>query len=184
MNDTGDEDQSSVVHLAGFFVSHCNASSARKMTCPSRENMYFAGWDEALEPCVGRRLASWDDVAPREGRPTEKENRKLSETQKLEHQRAVRPAEGVWGSGSSIAGSPREDVTPQVNIQRRTFQDVGRDDALGSLRKIPGSPMWLVHRKATSGTWCLLCAKPADDGHMEARSTSEGSETPCGPFVT
>ena len=26
MNDTGDEDQSSVVHLAGFFVSHCKAS--------------------------------------------------------------------------------------------------------------------------------------------------------------
>ena len=184
MNDTGDEDQSSVVHLAGFFVSHCNAASARKMTCPSRENMYFAGWDEALEPSMGRRLSSWDDVAPRAGRPTEEESRRLSEAHKLEHQQSVRPAEGVWGSGSSIAGSPREEVIPQVNIQRRTFQDVGRDDALGGLRKIPGSPMWLVHRKATSGTWCLLCAKPADDGHMEARSTSEGSETPCGPFVT
>ena len=29
--------------------------------------------------------------------------------------------------------------------------------------------MWLVHRKSISGTWCLLCAKPADDGHMEGK---------------
>ena len=29
--------------------------------------------------------------------------------------------------------------------------------------------MWLVKRKDTSCTWCLLCAKSADDGHMEGK---------------
>ena len=43
---TSPEDQSSVVYLAGFFVTHCSASSARRMTCNSRKDMFFAGWDE------------------------------------------------------------------------------------------------------------------------------------------
>ena len=60
------------------------------MTCPSREGMYFAGWDEALEPPVGRRIASWDDVAPRDGRPTEEANRKQSADAKLENKQNVR----------------------------------------------------------------------------------------------
>ena len=68
--EASDEDQSSVVHLAGFFVTHCSASSARRMTCKSREKMFSAGWDESLKPPVGRPIASWDDIAPRDGRPT------------------------------------------------------------------------------------------------------------------
>ena len=168
-NDTGDEDQSSVVHLAGFFVTHCSASSARRMTCPSREGMYFAGWDTMLEPHVGRPLESWDDVAPREGRQTEEEIRRQSDAAKMEHRRSARPVEGVFGSGSSISESPREEGTTKPNTQVPTYQDVGREDALGSLKKMPGSPMWMVQRKDTACAWCLLCAKRADDGHMEGK---------------
>ena len=168
-NDTGDEDQSSVVHLAGFFVTHCSASSARKMTCPSREGMYFAGWDTMLEPHVGRPLMSWDDVAPREGRQTEEEIRRQSDAAKLEHRRSVRPTEGVFGSGSSISESPREEGSAKPRLQVLTYQDKGREDALGSLKKMPGCPMWMVERKDTASAWCLLCAKRTDDGHMEGK---------------
>ena len=165
MNDTSDEDQSSVVHLAGFFVTHCNATSARRMTCKSREGMFFAGWDEALEPPVGRRTASWDDIAPRDGRPTAEEIKKQSETARAENQKAVRASNGAFDSGSSVAGSPRAEATPAQNIQIRTYQDDTGDAPLGSLMKLPGCPMWLVYRNATAGEWCLLCAKESGIDH-------------------
>jgi hypothetical protein len=56
--DKSDEDQSSVVHLAGFFVTHCSANVHKQlMTCQSRESEFFVGWSEDLEPPTGRPIS-------------------------------------------------------------------------------------------------------------------------------
>ena len=129
------------------------------MTCPSRVNMFFAGWDETLEPPVGRPIASWDDIAPRNGRPTAEEIKKQSEMARSGSQPC-----GVFDSGSSVAGSPRTGTTPTPSVQVRTYQDVTGDPPLGSLRKLPGCS--LVYRKDVGGDWCLLCGKEAGLEHM------------------
>ena len=129
------------------------------MTCPSREKMFFAGWDETLEPPVGRPISSWDDIAPRNGRPTAEEIKKQSEMARSGSQPC-----GVFDSGSSVAGSPRTGTTPTPSVQVRTYQDVTGDPPLGSLRKLPGC--WLVYRKDVGGDWCLLCGKEAGLEHM------------------
>ena len=129
------------------------------MTCPSRVNMFFAGWDKTLEPPVGRPIASWDDIAPRNGRSTAEEIKKESEMARSGSQPC-----GVFDSGSSVAGSPRTGTTPTPSVQVRTYQDVTGDPPLGSLRKLPGC--WLVYRKDVGGDWCLLCGKEAGLEHM------------------
>ena len=150
------EDQSSVVYLAGFFVSQCSASDIRKVTCQSREKIYFDGWDELLEPPVGRALSSWNDVAPRDGGPTEAEKRKES-TQAKMAQRS-RPAAGVFGDGSSVGDSPRTEGLAPLN-QTQTYQDRTGNYKLGKIKKTPGKPLWLVYRFSGADNYRLLCAK-------------------------
>ena len=150
------EDQSSVVHLAGIFVAQCSGTDIRKMSCTSREKMDFDGWDELLEPPVGRALPSWNDVAPRDGGPTEAEKRKQSMQAKTAQR--PRPPAGVFGDGSATGDSPRTGGTaPQ--IQTQTYQDKTGDYKLGKIKKIPGKPLWLVYRFAGADDYCLLCGK-------------------------
>ena len=132
-----------MVHLAGIFVAQCSASDVRDMTCPRREKMYFDGWDELLEPPVGRALPSWNDVAPREGVPTDAEKRRQSIQAKAADR--PRPTAGVFGDGSATGDSPRaEEMTPQ--IQTQTYQDKTGAYKLGKIKKSPGKALWLVHR--------------------------------------
>ena len=125
------EDQSSVVHLAGIFITQYSASDVRRMTSPSRDKMFFDGWDEMLEPPIGRALLSWDDVAPKDGGPTEGEKRKQSAQAKAAQR--PRPPTAVFGDGSPISGSPRTDAAPQ-HIQIQTYQDKTGDYKLGKIK--------------------------------------------------
>jgi hypothetical protein len=120
-----------VVHLAGFFITHCTASSQRKMTCKSRESEHFVGWNVDLEPPIGRAVESWDDVEPRPGRPTIEQSLAISEAQRA----------SVWDAGSSISGSPRAEPPKKQAAQIRTYQDVDSATNLGSLKKLEGEPM-------------------------------------------
>ena len=158
------EDQSSVVHLAGIFVTQCSASSARRMTCNSREKMFFAGWVEKLEPPIGRTLSSWDDVAPREGGPTEEERKQQSDLAKAAQK--PRPPAGVFDAGSSVGGSPRTVTAPQNN-QTQTYQDVTGAYMLGEIKKILGQSLWMVFRFEGKTDWCLLCGKYASTSHLD-----------------
>ena len=156
------EDQSSVVHLAGFLVAQCSASDIRKMTCESRWKMYFDGWDELLEPPVGRALSSWNDVAPREDGPTEAEKRKQSTQAKMAQR--PRPSAGVFGDGSIAGDSPRTEGSAP-SIQTQTYQDRTGDYKLGKIKKIPGKPLWLVYRFSGTNDYCLLCSKYSGASH-------------------
>lgn len=123
------EDQSSVVHLAGFLITHCTAHPVRRMTCPSRKDQYFEGWDERLEPPVGRPIANWDDIESRVGRPTPEESLATSEAS---------TCVSVWDAGSSVGSSIRTGSKPPTKetIQGCTLQD----EELGSLKKLPNEP--------------------------------------------
>ena len=156
------EDQSSVVHLAGFLVAQCSASDIRKMTCEGRGKMYFDGWDELLEPPVGRALSSWNDVAPREDGPTEAEKRKQSTHAKMAQR--PRPSAGVFGDGSIAGDSPRTEGSAP-SIQTQTYQDRTGDYKLGKIKKIPGKPLWLVYRFSGTNDYCLLCSKYSGASH-------------------
>ena len=65
--DGGDEDQSSVAHIAGFLVTHCSASSFRRSWCPSRKYC-MNGWNLKLEPPYGRPH-EWESSSKRLGVP-------------------------------------------------------------------------------------------------------------------
>ena len=69
---------------------------------------------------------------------------------------------GLW----ELSGSPRAGTQPTQTAQARTYQDVSSESSLGSLKKLPGKPMWLVHRKDVGGEWCLLCGKEAGIDHL------------------
>jgi hypothetical protein len=145
--DKSHEDQSSVVHLAGFFITHCSASSQRKMTCNSRESDHFVGWDVDLEPPIGRAIESWDDVEPRPGRPTAEQSLATSIAQRS----------SVWDAGSSIDGSPRGELPKKQAVQIRTYQDVDSETNLGSLKKWKVNPCgWSGEKKSPrSGVCCV-----------------------------
>ncbi len=48
------EDQSSVAHVVGFFLSACSATEMRRARCNSRSQSGFLGWDHRLEPPFAR----------------------------------------------------------------------------------------------------------------------------------
>jgi hypothetical protein len=129
--DKSNEDQSSVVKLAGFFVTHCSASSQRRMICSSRESEFFVGWNEELEPPIGRPISSWEDIEPRAGRPTAEESKMTSDAARA----------SVWESGSSVTGSPRGETQKKHAAQIRTYQDVDSETNLGSVKKLTGEPL-------------------------------------------
>jgi hypothetical protein len=126
------------------------------MTCNSRENEFFVGWNEDLEPPIGRPISSWEDVEPRAGRPTAEESKMTSDAARA----------SVWESGSSVTGSPRGETQKKHAAQIRTYQDVDSETNLGSLKKLTGEPLWLVHRKDVTGPWCLLCGKNGNLEHL------------------
>jgi hypothetical protein len=161
--ENSDEDMSSVVHLAGFFVTHCSANVHKQtMTCPSRASEFFTGWEEGLEPPIGRPIAGWDDIEPRAGRPSVEESKATSELAK---------GVSVWDAGSSVADGPRAAIV-RVPIQGRTFQDVDSETNLGSLKTLQGEPLWLVFRKKTFLEIGVCCVeRPA------AKNTSTAQKT-------
>lgn len=157
------EEQNSVVHLAGFLVTRCTAQAARHMTCGSRDSDHFVGWEERLEPPIGRPIAGWDDIEARPGRPSADESRATSEASKRD---------SVWDTGSSVGSSPRtEPKQPRrTPNQGCTFQD----DEFGSLKKLPEEPYWIVFRKEVAEKWRLLCGKPPGQITLQARNTRRG----------
>ncbi len=64
--DDGFEEQSSVAHLAGFFLTCQTAAGIKKTMMPSRKNLGFIGWELSLEPMVSRPY-DWDKPSPNPG---------------------------------------------------------------------------------------------------------------------
>ena len=69
--DESAEEQSTVVFVAGFFVTHCSTSAYTRSVVGSRHDVGFDGWDTKLEPPYGRP-SEWEDESRREGRPPKK----------------------------------------------------------------------------------------------------------------
>jgi len=61
MDEHDSEEQSSVAHVAGFFVTHTSATVCRRSTCLSRAKECFDDWNWDLEVPCGKPQV-WDDV--------------------------------------------------------------------------------------------------------------------------
>ncbi len=77
--DDGYEEQSSVAHVAGFFLTCQTAAGLKKTMMPSRKDLGFTDWDTFLEPMIARPFG-WDELSPNLGSTTFPESSRSSST--------------------------------------------------------------------------------------------------------